>query len=78
MLLGQNPRFKRETRRVRSKRYEVFVLTHNPGAAVHLLPDDVAEHATLFVEEILLGAFEFLRDVDGKNRQRDELRVGML
>src|SRR5579871_961349 len=78
MLLGQNPGFERETGSVRSKCHEILILAHHASAAIHFLPDNVAEDATLFVQEILLGAFEFLGHVDGKNRQRDQLGVRML
>src|SRR5580700_1850948 len=78
MLLRQNPGFERKSRSVRGQRDEVLVLSDHSSTAIHLLPDDVAEHATFLVEEILLRTFQFLRNVDRQDRQRDQLRVRML
>ena len=69
MPLGKDPRLERESRRIGGDGHEVFVLGHHADAAVELLADDVAEDAPLFVDVILLGAFEFLDHVVRKNRQ---------
>src|ERR1035438_674832 len=66
------------TRSVRRQRKKVLIFSYHARAAVHLLPDDVAEHTTFLVEEILLRPFQFLHYVDGKNRQRNQLRVCVL
>src|ERR1700728_1800760 len=78
MLLGQNPGLEGKTRSVRRQRDKVLVLRNHSQSAVHFLPNNVAEHATFLVEEILLGAFQFLRDVNRKNGQCNQLRVRML
>src|ERR1041384_4657070 len=78
MLLRQNPRLKRKARRVWSQRQEVFVLIHNARSVINFLPDDVAENAALFVQEILLCALQFFDHVDRNNGQRDQLRMGVL
>src|SRR5258705_12176455 len=78
MPLGKDPRFERESRLVRGKRHEVFILRHYADPAVSFLADDVAEDATLFVDVILLGSLEFLDHVDRKNRQSNQLRVRAL
>ena len=78
MVLGQDPGLKRKARRIRRDRQEVLVLRHNASTALCLLADDVAEHAALLVQKILFRALQFLRDVDGKNRQSDQLGMSML
>src|SRR5579872_5343604 len=77
MLLGQDPGFKREPRSVRSQREEVLILCNHASASLRLLPNYIAKHATLFVDVVLLGAFQLLDHVDGKNRQSNQLRVRM-
>ena len=44
----------------RAKCEEVIDFGDHAAAVIQFLVDDVAEYATLFVEEVLLGALEFL------------------
>src|SRR5205085_12223668 len=44
---------------------------------VQLLANDVAENVAFFIDEILLGALEFLDYINRKNGESDELRMGM-
>ena len=78
MLLGQDPGLEWETRRVGSEGEEVLVFRDHARAGFGFLPDDVAEYAALLVDVVLLGAFDLFGDVNGKNGQRDELRVRVL
>src|SRR6202521_4699749 len=78
MLLRQDPSLKRKPRRVRSQGEEVLILGHNAKPRLRLLPDNVAEHATLLIYVVLLGPFQLLDHVDRKNGQCDQLRMRVL
>src|ERR1700733_316961 len=78
MLLGQNPGLKRKPRRVRSQSQKIFVLRHHARARFNFLANNVAEHTALFIDVILLGAFELFDHIDRENWQRNQLRVRML
>ena len=57
MVLGHDPRFKREARRKRRDGKEILVLRNDARGIVHFLADDVTKNAALFILEILLGSF---------------------
>ena len=78
MLFGKNPGLKRKPRRVRRKRDEVFVLRNHAIADFALLLDNIAENAALLIDVILLGAFNFLGDVNRNDGQRNQLRMCVL
>ena len=78
MALGEDPGFKGKPRSIRGERQKIFVLSHDSNPVLHFLPDGVAEDTALFVDVILLGSLQFLHHVNGQNRQRDQLRVGVL
>src|ERR1039458_1240394 len=76
--LGQDPGFEGETGRVRSDGQEAVAVGNDAHSGLGLLPYDVTKNAALFVYVILLRAFQFLGDILGNNRQRDQLPMGML
>src|SRR5262245_21728093 len=78
MPLGKNPGFEGKTRSVGRDGDKVLVLGDYTRAGIEFLADDVAKHAALFVDEVLLGAFEFLGNLPWQNGQRNQLSVGML
>src|ERR1035438_10210296 len=71
--LGQDPGFEGETGRVRSDGQEAVAVGNDAHSGLGLLPYDVTKNAALFVYVILLRAFQFLGDILGNNRQRDQL-----
>src|SRR5712671_5904510 len=78
MPLREYPGFERKTRRVGRECQEVFVFSHDANTVLGFLPNDVAEHATLFVNVVLLRSLNFFDHINRQNWQRDQLRVGML
>src|SRR5713101_7633892 len=78
MLLGQKPDLKREPRGVGSQGNELGILGDDADLRFHLLADDVAEDAALFLLVIVLAAVHFLAHALGDNRQRNQLRMGVL
>ena len=78
MAPGQNPGLEGESRGVGRDGEKVFILRHHARTCLSFLANDVAENATLFVDIVLLGPFQFFHHVDGKNGSRNELRVRML
>ena len=75
---GQQPHFKRETRRVRRQRDEVIVFADHPFAGVALLANHVAENAALFFVVVVPATVHFFAHAARNDRQRDQLRMGML
>src|SRR6266849_2515049 len=78
MLLGQKPDLKREPRGVGSQGNELGVLGDDADLRFHLLADDVAEDAALFLLVIVLAAVHFLAHALGHDWQRNQLRMGVL
>src|ERR1035441_8800043 len=76
--LGHDPCFEWKTGRVGSDGQEAVAVGNDAYSGLGLLPEDVAKNAALFVNVILLRAFEFLNDVLGNNGQGDQLPVAML
>src|SRR5947207_7497738 len=77
MLLWYNPGLKRKTRSVWGQRQEVFIFCDDPNTRFGLLSNHVAKHAPLFVDEVLLSAFNFFSQVNGQHGQRNQLGVRM-
>src|SRR5579864_7772940 len=78
MLFGKNPGLKRKPWRVWSQREKILILRYYASPRFCFLPDHIAKHAAFLVDIILLSPFQLLDHIDGKNRQRDQLRVRML
>src|SRR5882762_8475560 len=78
MGLWQQPHFKREPRSVRRKRDEVIVLANHSLAGFALLSDNIAENAALLLIVVVPTAVHFFAYSARYNRQRDQLRVGVL
>src|ERR1700742_2747475 len=78
MTLGKYPHLKREWRRIRAKRDKVFIFRSHAHASLHLLPDNVAKNAALFVGEVTPRSFQLFHYLLGQNRQGNNLRVRML
>src|SRR6266536_5676206 len=78
MLLGQNPRLEWKSRGIWRDGQKIVVLRNHSNSGFGLLPRDVAKNAALFIDVILLRAFDFFSNVYGHNRQRDQLRMRVL
>ena len=76
--LRQDPGFEREAWCIGSKGQKVFVLRNHANAVIDFLSDDVAEHAALFVDVVLLGSLNFFHDINRQNRQRNQLGMRVL
>src|SRR6201997_1547120 len=75
VLLGQNPGFKRKAWSVRRQRNKVVVFRDHAAGSLRFLPNEVTKDATLFVDVILLRALDFLKDINRKKGQRNQLTM---
>ena len=76
--LRHDPGLEGAPRRPRREHHELVVLVDEPGAVLPLLPDDVAEDAALLVLVVAPRALDLLDHLARHDRQRDELRVGVV
>src|SRR5271157_5282240 len=71
-------RFQRETSEHTGRESENLRSQPRLGCHCRFPAGCVAEDAALFVDVILFGSLQFLSHVNGHNRQRNQLRVGVL
>ena len=77
MHLRQDPHLKRCAGCKRRDRYKMFILTDDPDILLNFLPDDIAKDTPFFILVVGEGPGKLGDDHPRKNRQGNELRVGM-
>src|SRR5437016_5697287 len=78
VLLGQYPGLKRKARRVRSYADKMVVLADKANLGEKLLPDNIAENASLLVFVVFPGSPDLINHVSRNNGKRNELGMGMI
>ncbi len=75
---GQNPGFVRHAWSVRAKRDEIAASLQDTQVLLHLLRNDVAENAALFLLEVFAAGAQFIKHAAWDKGGRGELRSGVL